>query len=211
MSWREIWNDPVWSKLIAGIILGSGALIWAILPRDPLSLGVLVAVVLLGGTLLAWAFFRPPIARRFDSFLGMVGGGGELRIISFQATGSNRSGVGFRNVQGHLVSNIDNSISDQLNFVIGGVPVPPSATTGIPPGATFQITIPLCDTGKGYGAYLKEYDFLRNWSSFRFVAELDGYRYERAFSRRQVSRAIERFRRVANPPPVPEVRAKGSE
>jgi len=210
VSWRRIWNDPVWSKVIAGIVLGSGALILAIVPKDPLAVEILVLVVLLGGALLAWAFLRPPLAWKFDSFLGMVGGGGDLRIISFQASGFNRSRVGFRSIRGHLVSNIDNSISDQLHFVVGGVPVAPSATTGLPPAASFQIAVPLCDTAKGYDAYLSEYDFLRKWGSFRFVAELDGYRYERSFSQRDVSRTIERFRRAANPAPKPEVRAKGS-
>jgi hypothetical protein len=107
--------------VIASIILGSGALLLALVSREPLLLGTLVAVALLGGVLLAWAFLRPPIAWRFDTFLGMVGGGGDLRVISFQATGFNRSREGFRTVQGHLVSNIDNSISDQLHFVIGGL------------------------------------------------------------------------------------------
>lgn len=69
--------------MIAGIVLASGALILAIVPRDPSSLGTLVLLVLLGGALLAWAFLRPPIAWKFDSFLGMVGGGEDLRIISF--------------------------------------------------------------------------------------------------------------------------------
>jgi len=135
----------------------------------------------------------------------MVGGGGDLRIIGFQAAGSNRSRIGFRSVQGHLVSNIDNSVSDKLRFVVAGIAVAPSATTGIPPGATFQIMIPLCDVTKGYDAYLSEYDFLRRWSSFRFVAELDAQRYERSFSQREVSKTIARFRRAANPSPIPQV------
>ena len=67
--------------------------------------------------------------------------------------------------------------------------------------------IPLCDMRQGYDAYLKEYDFLRRWSAFRFVVELDGYRYERTFSQRRVSERIEKFRRVANPLPEPQVEA----
>lgn len=187
-----------------------GAALVAITPRDPIPLTILVAVVLLGAGLLMWALLRAPIAWKFDGLLGMVGGGGDLRVISFQASGFNRSRRGFRSIQGHLVSNIDNSISDQLHFVIGGAPVPPSETTGIPPAAAFQVMIPLCDSAKGYDAYLTEYDFLRNWSSFRFVAEYDGYRYERDFSQREIARVIERFRRVANLPPKPEVRTRES-
>ena len=111
-------------------------------------------VILLGVALLAWTFVRAPVAWNFDGFLGMVGGGGELRVISFQATGRNRSGKGFHDINGHLVSNIDNSLSEQLHFVIGGTPVLPSSTTGIPPGATFQIVIPLCDmTKNGPGCF----------------------------------------------------------
>jgi hypothetical protein len=210
MSWRRIWSDPVWSKVIAGVILAAGAALLAITPRNPLVSAILAVVVFLGAALLAWAFLRSPIAWKFDTFLGMVGGGGDLRVISFQATGFNRSRRGLHSVQGHLLSKIDNSLSDQLQFVIGGTPVPPSATTGIPPAATFQIMIPLCDSTKGYDAYLTEYDFRRKWSSFRFVADFDGDRYERDFSQREVFRVIEGFRRVANPPPKPEVRMRDS-
>jgi hypothetical protein len=208
MNWQRTWNNPVWSKVIAGVILGAGSLALALVPKDPISLGILVCVILLGGALLVWTLFCAPVAWNFDSFLGMVGDGGDLRVISFQANGRNRSGKGFHNIQGHLVSNIDNSISEQLHFVIGGTPVLPSSTTGIPPGASFQIMIPLCDMTKGYDAYLEEYDFLRRWSTFRFVVELDGYRHERAFSQRRVSEQIEKFRRVANPAPEPQVRVR---
>jgi hypothetical protein len=210
MDWRRIWNDPVWSKVIAGVILGAGTALLAITPKDPLALAILAIIIFLGAALLAWAVLRSPVAWKFDNFLGMVGGGGDLRIISFQATGLNRSRRGLHSIQGHLVSNIDNSISDQLQFVIGGTPVPPSATTGVPPAATFQIMIPLCDAAKGYDAYLTEYNFRRKWSTFRFQADLDGHRYERNFPQREVSRVIERFRRIANPPPKPEVRRRDS-
>ncbi len=181
-----------------------------LVPKDPLPLSVLIAVVLLGASLLIWALFRPPIAWKFDTFLGMVGGGGDLRIISFQAAGSNRSRVGFHSVRGHLVSNIDNSVSDQMRFVIGGVAVAPAATTGIPPGATFQIMIPLCDATRGYDAYLSEYEFLRKCSSFRFIAELDSQRFERNFSEREISKTIARFRKAANPSPIPHIQVVDS-
>ncbi len=210
MSWQHIWNDPVWSKVIAGVILAGGATLVAIAPHDPVWLTILVAVIGIGAVLLLWVFLRKPIAWKFDGFLGMVGGGGDLRIISFQASGRNRSGRGLRSIQGRLVSNLHNSISDPLHFVIGGVPVLPSATTGVPPAAAFQVMVPLCDQAKGYDAYLTEHDFRRRWNSFRFVAEVEGNRYERNFSQRKVSRVIERFRRVANPPPKPEVRLRES-
>jgi hypothetical protein len=210
VSWRRIWSDPVWSKVIATVILAAAGALLAATPRSPLALAVLTVVVVLGAALLTWAFLRSSITWKFDTFLGMVGGGGDLRIISFQATGFNRSRRGLRSVAGHLISNIDNSISDQLQFVIGGTPVPPSATTGIPPAATFQIMVPLCDFAKGSEAYLTEFAFRRKWNSFRFVADFDGYHYEREFSQRRVSRVIEAFRRVANPPPKPEVRKRDS-
>ncbi len=47
MMWQRIWTDPVWSKVIAGLILGTGAVVLAVVPKDPLPLGILVAVVLL--------------------------------------------------------------------------------------------------------------------------------------------------------------------
>ncbi len=210
MSWQRIWNDPVWSKVIAGVIFAGGGMLVAIVPTDPIRRAIVVAIVVIGAAFLLWAFLRKPIAWKFDGFLGMVGGGGELRIISFQASGRNRSGRGLHSIQGHLVSNVDNAVSDPLHFVIGGVPVLPSATTGIPPGAAFQVMVPLCDQARGYDAYLTEHNFRRKWNSFRFVAEVDGHRYERNFSQGKVSRVIERFRRVANPPPKPEVRRRES-
>lgn len=210
MSWQQIWNDPVWSKVIASVITGVPFALWEVVPKNPTALAILAAILLLGVVLLVWAFLRPPIAWKFDTFLGMVGGGGDLRIVSFQATGLNQTRRSFHSVKGYLVSNIDNSVSDPLRFVIDGSPVPPSETTGIPPGATFQIMIPLCDLAKGYDAYLSEYAFKQKWNSFRFVADFNDYHYERRFSDREVSRVIEAFRRVANPPPGPEVHKTSS-
>jgi hypothetical protein len=208
MNWQRIWNDPVWSKVIAGVILGAGALAYPLIPRNPLYISILGSIVLLGVSLLAWTLLRAPVAWNFGSFLGMVGGGGELRVISFQANGRNRSGKGLNKIQGHLVSNIDNSISEQLHFVIDGIPVLPSSTTGIPPGADFQIMIPLCDRAQGYEAYLKEHDFMQQWSAFHFVVELNGDRYEHTFSKRRVVGMIEKFRSEANPQSKPQVRIK---
>lgn len=208
MNWQRIWNDPVWSKVIAGVILGAGALALALIPKNPLFVGISVSVAMLGGLLLALTLFRAPVAWNFSGFLGMSGGGGELRFTSFQASGRNRSGKGLNNIHGHLVSNIDNSISEQLHFVIDGTPVLPSSTTGIPPGADFQIMIPLCDTAQGYEAYLKEHDFMQQWSAFRFVVELNGDRYEHTFSKSRVVELIENFRKVANPLPKSQVRVK---
>jgi hypothetical protein len=210
MTWQQkIWNDPVGSKVIAAVVIaGGGAALVAIARADPVWLTILVAVIVIGVVLLLWVFFRNPIAWKFNGFLSMVGGGGDLRIIGFQASGRNRSSRGFTSIQGHLVSNLDNSVSDSLHFVIHGVPVLPSATTGISPAAAFQVMVPLCDQRKGYDAYLTEHDFRRRWNSFRFVAEVDGHRSERNFSQRKVSRVIENFRRVANSPPKPEVRSE---
>jgi len=208
MNWQRIWNDPVWSQVIAGVILGAGALALALIPENPLWVGISVFVGVLGGSLLIWIQWREPVAWSFGSFLGMVGGGGELRVISFQANGRNRSCKGLNNIQGHLVSNIDNSISEQLHFVIDGIPVLPSSTTGIPPGADFKIMIPLCDRAKGYEAYLKEHDFMQQWSAFHFVVELNGDHYEHKFSERRVVGMIEKFRSKASPPSKPQVRIK---
>ncbi len=32
MIWQRIWNDPVWSKVIATLIVAVGALAWRIVP-----------------------------------------------------------------------------------------------------------------------------------------------------------------------------------
>jgi hypothetical protein len=194
MSWQQIWNDPVGSAVIAGVILT--------------VLGAIAAYPVRRTILWLRTSLRNPIVWKFNGFPSMVGGGGDLRIIGFQASGRNRSSRRFTSIQGHLVSNLDNSVSDSLHFVIHGVPVLPSATTGISPAAAFQVMVPLCDQGRGYDAYLTEHDFRRRWNSFRFVAEVDGHRSERNFSQRKVSRVIENFRRVANSPPKPEVRSE---
>lgn len=208
MNWRRIWNDPVWSKVIAGAILGVGSVAWAIIPQSVIARLTVVLLVLAGGLLLAWQFLRPKITWNFENFLGMVGGGGQLLINSFQASGNNRARTGIYSVSGHLVSNIDNTKSGSLRFVIGGQPVPPDETTGIPPRASFQIMIPFTEGGTSTEPRLSEYDFLRRWSSFRFVAQLDETRYERNFSQKRVTALIEMFKRVANPLPKPEVRHK---
>ncbi len=208
MNWQRIWNDPVWSKIIAWVILSSFAFALDLIQENPLWGGISVFVVMLGGSLLVWSKWREPVVWNFESFLGMVGGGGDLRVISFQADGRNRSSKGLNNIQGHLVSNINNSNSEPLHFVIDGIPVLPSSTTGVPPGADFQIMIPLCDRAQGYEAYLKEHDFMQQWSEFHFVVELNGVRYKHTFSNHRVVGMIEKFRSVANPQSKPHVRIK---
>jgi hypothetical protein len=208
MNWQRIWNDPVWSKVIAGVILAAGSVALALAPKELVGLGLLMLLTVIACALLLWTLFRRRLSWNFDNFLGMVSGRGDIRVVSFQATGLNRSRKGFCSVTGHLVSDIDNSVSDPLRFVIGGTPVLPSATTGIPPRASFQVMVPLCDMTKGYDAYLKEHDFLNRWSAFRFMIEMDDYRYEKRFSRRRVAEQVNKFKKVANPLPQSQVRIK---
>lgn len=208
MNWRKIWNDPVWSKVIAGLILAAPAVAWNATPRTFLAHSFLVLVGGSGAGLLIWVSRRPMVAWDFDNCLGMVGGGGIIFFNGFQASGVNRSRDGIHSVTGHLVSSIDNTRSPDLRFVIGGQPVPPEETTGIPPGASFQVMIPFTKRSSSDEARLSEPEFLRRWSTFRFIAKLDDYKYERVFSPKRVIRVVEDFKRIANPLPKPEVRRK---
>lgn len=217
MSWRKIWNDPVWSKVISTAIIAATSAIGAWLITRPFNTqlwaitGMTAAsiMLLIGIFFLFKAIFRPLVEWKFDGFfLGMVGGGGDIRIISFQASGRNRSGKGINFVKGHLISNMDNSVSTDLHFVIGGTPVLPSETSGVPPGADFQVMVPLCDTKDGYNSYLTESQFLHTWASFRFYVEMDGRIFEKNFSQDEVRRKIDEFKKLANPPAAPQVRRK---
>lgn len=88
--------------------------------------------------------------------------------------------------------------------------VEPQKTTGIPPSAHFQVMIPLCDTSKGYEAYLTENEFLKKWATFRFVYEDDKPHTVKTFSKREVKCAIQAFNEIANLPPKAEVKIKES-
>lgn len=208
MSWQRIWNDPVSSKVIAGVILAAGSVALALAAKELVVFSLLMLLTVIACSLLLWTLFRRRLSWHFDNFLGMVGGSGDIRVVSFQATGFNRSRTGFCSVTGHLVSDIDNFVSDPLQFVIGGTPVLPSATTGIPPRASFQVMVPLCDMTKGYDAYLKEHDFLNRWSAFRFIIKMDGYRYKKRFSQRLILEQVNKFKKLANPLPQSQVRIK---
>lgn len=56
MSWQRIWNDPVWSKVIASVITGAPFVLWALIPKNPISLTSLAVVLLVGGALLMRAY-----------------------------------------------------------------------------------------------------------------------------------------------------------
>lgn len=194
----------MWSKVIAALILSAGAAAWAIVPDKPVVRLAVVVLLVVGVALAGWLIVRPKIVWTYENFLGMVSGGGQLLVNSFQATGRNRSRRGIRSVGGHLVSNIDNTRSGPLQFVIGGQPVEPRETTGIPPGATFQIMIPFTESATE--PRLSEHQFLSRWRSFRVVVQLDDMKHEKNFSEKRVMSLIERFKRVANPPSPPAVR-----
>jgi hypothetical protein len=51
--WQRVWNDPVWSKVIASAILGGGALAFALIPKN---FSIWPLLVVLGGLgLLLWS------------------------------------------------------------------------------------------------------------------------------------------------------------
>ena len=201
--WQRIWNDPVWSKVIAGIILILVTWISAIVTKS-LLYSIIMVVAMIIVMLSACFILRSPIRWEFgDYFICMGTSGGDIHFTGFQATGFNRSRTGINSIQGHLVSKIDNSISDTMHFVIDDHIVLPSDTTGIPPGASFNISVPLRDPTP-----LSENEFLRKWSGFRFVVDIEGRHYERSFSRREVFRQIDKFRQEVNPAPRPEVRMR---
>src|SRR5262249_13060745 len=153
--------------VIATAICAAGAGLWLVIPKNTPGFAIVLIAVLCGVALFVSVLFRSPIAWNFDGFLGYVGNNQGIRFTAFQAQGFNRSRREIRSIQGWFVSNIDSSVSGDLQFVVDGNLVPPPATMGIPPRATFLIAIPLCDVAKG--DYLTEQDFRRKWSTFRFV------------------------------------------
>lgn len=173
------------------------------------AISILAAVRLIQQLWMGWTWtgwrWRSPIVWTFGTFMGWAGGGGQLGFICFQAKGKNRSRRGFSNIRGYLVSNMDNSTSEAMYFAIDGVRVSPQDTSGIPPGAEFDIGIPL---GKNVEDRLDEYEVKQRWASFRFVLELDGVRYEREFSEAQVIQQIEEARKLVSPVPVARVQRR---
>ena len=207
MLWRRLRRDPFWSTVVSGLI---GVLVGALLERilgNP-WLTSLVAILVIFAL---WFLLRHPIKWNFDNFLAAAGGGGRVLIEGFQASGVNRSRATFKSVSGKLVSLMDNSESEPLQFVMNGQPVDASTTSGIPSGARFQVMIRLTDPTAGPDDRLTPHEFRKRWATFRFVVELDGLEFQRRFSRRSVDRVIEQFDRVANPRPEPEVKLKNDD
>ncbi len=65
MDWKQIWNDPVWSKVIAGIILAAGAALLVVVPRNPVSIGILTIVAFCGAAVIAWIPLREKLKQHW--------------------------------------------------------------------------------------------------------------------------------------------------
>jgi hypothetical protein len=205
MFLKKIWNDSVWSKVIAGLIL---AFLMAVVSISSyIVLGLAVGGVILALMLILRDIKQPIVWNYGESFLGWVGGGGDLRFVGFQANGRNCTGKGITKISGYLTSDMDNSKSKPLHFVINGLIVLPSETNGIPQKADFLISIPFYEQNK-YEEYLTEDQLLRQWGEFRFVVDYDDVHYERKFTSREVLKLLERARKAIRVEIKPEVRKK---
>ena len=102
MDLKNLWRDPVWSKIIATAIVAACAEVYGLLLSIAWHIGVVCAGVLGVATLWYWGY-RNPIVWKAGTFLGMVGAESRISFIGFQADGFNRSRRGFNTVKGRLV------------------------------------------------------------------------------------------------------------
>ncbi len=150
--------------------------------------------------------FRQPIQWDFSEyFLGMSAVEGKnVHVTSFQARGHNRTKRHFRRVSGYLESNINGK---RVPLLLESMP--PEQTNGIPPDCNFWIRAIFRDTSAPREGIEAE-NFLKQFSDFTFVIELDGKKYHKRFPHKVVAKQIASFWKESNPLPTPTVTKKGS-
>jgi hypothetical protein len=207
---KQIWKDPVWSKVIATVICSTLAVVAAFLvfwfKQNPaLVIGSLVVALALVIFLMILHIRSTGISVDVSGwFLGMSYSGTKVVVGSFQAKGRNRSGTPVTHVLGYIRSNITNE-TYPLYFNIDGHLVPPSDTHGIPPNAFFGISVPFYTST---GSPLDVEPFLAKLGDFTFTIQYDEQTYQRHFSLRMVRKQIEAFKRSITPETEPTVTQK---
>lgn len=139
-------------------------------------------------------------------FLGMSATEGTNTYIScFQVQGTNNTNNPFSTIGGYLQSNITN---EKIPILLESMPA--EETNGIPPKCKFWIRALFRDPTAEREGIIAE-NFIRRFSDFTFVFEYDDKVYTYRFSRNEVERIIDLFRKDSNPKPVPMVTRKKRE
>ena len=119
-----------------------------------------------------------------------------IMVRGLQLSAKNR-GHPIKEISGCVRSGITNQ-EFPMYLIIGGDPIPPNQTHGIPRGADFQIFVPFGPSETSWPG-IKASEFLQNWSEFEFLMNYDGKRYSRRFSRKEVKNQIDWFEKVSSP------------
>lgn len=140
-------------------------------------------------------------------FLGMVAHEGKnIRVSSFQVTGSNNS----RNRLEHVTGFIESKISGETISVLLDS-MPPEETFGIPPKCDFRVTALFYDpkdTRERASEGITAEDFLKRFGSFRFVFQYDGKKETHEFSEELVRTLLNKWRDEINPQSRPIVTSR---
>jgi hypothetical protein len=208
---KRIWNDPVGSSVIGGLIVlsitGLGTLVISQITQDRILLPV-TAVGLLALLTIALVTVRRLTGIDLDTsgyFLGMTGDGTKISIRTFQAKGRNKSNRPITKVAGHVRSNLTNE-TFPLYMNLDGNLVLPEDTNGIPPKSPFAIVVPFVEHPESEG--LDEDNFLRRLADFTLNLDFDGERFSFHFSPNRVRRQVQLFRRQITPAMEPRVTRK---
>jgi len=135
---------------------------------------------------LSWDFDKPN-----HYFLGLTGGNDSVVVPAFQASCHNNLGRPIRQISGRL--QIDRTGKQYPIFLnVGGQPVKPETTNGVPKDADFSIVVPFYTTNR-YEEYIPILRFLAEFPPFTLLVEYDGAIFEKTFTRRDVKDQIFAF------------------
>ncbi len=199
MSLKEIWNDPVWSKVIAGSILAIAAFLltslthlppWALIP-------FLVAIILI------WVFWPKPVKwARGYFFLGLNGlqepnSPLKVWVSGFQLKGQNRSKTAIETISGFIKSDISGEkISLEMN--IKGSPHPCDKVQAIPPNANFDLVASFMTLQNAHEGGRDPEVFLKDFGSFRAEIEINGKKQILKFTKKDCLKLINKFKEQNN-------------
>lgn len=213
----NIWNDPVWSKVISNIIwwvvpLIVGRAIWRNksniqfikVRRFKLPLMTIGTLIVLFGLILIFQGYKArnqKIQWIFQSdYLGMGGSGSRdeatVYIQSFQFSGINVSNSAVEKISGYL-KNVRSGERFPLYMVINGNPVSMTEFKALPPGATIQLTAPFVKQFRNTGDWIQIPDrqFLSEFGELELHLVVDGNADVITFSEGRNRREIENFRK----------------
>jgi hypothetical protein len=210
---KNIWNDPVWSKVIAAIITSLFVYLGSMISKNLLLsiCFVLAAIAVFASVvLLARAISGLTVNIESHFLSGGSYGGGPIIFQSFMFQGRNKSKRAIGKISGFVQSTLTNEIY-RIYFNIEGVLVPPEETNGIPAKAEFCIVVPFVrDMAGEYVRRINgEWDanqgidrkkLMENLSDSIFEMEADGRRYRYRIKRTKMQLEIEQMQNRIDPP-----------